>query len=270
MRNTEYETLDDIIFENRNKDYGAYALRKNYTGYLYRAVMIGVGVFVLIFGGAWTYQKYNHKAQVVPGKTATYDPVYVPPQGSEKKPESTLKTPARQDQPKRIDAIIPVPEADELVEIEQPAPSQVQLEKAIISTETKGDGDVTAFDAIHEETVAEKAAESEKPEENEIHLNAEEQPMFPGGQSEMYRFINANIKYPGAAQRQNVSGRVFVKFVIEKDGSIGKVEVLKGIGFGCDEEAVRVIRSMPRWNPGRQNGKNVRVYYNMPIFYQLE
>lgn len=108
------------------------------------------------------------------------------------------------------------------------------------------------------------------PEKQAIYTAAEENPEFNGGVSEMYKFVNQNIKYPPAAQRANVSGRVFLKFVIEKDGSIGNVQVLKGIGFGCDEEAMKVISSMPKWKPGKQNGSPVRVYYNMPVLFQLE
>ena len=98
----------------------------------------------------------------------------------------------------------------------------------------------------------------------------EQNPEFVGGQAKMYQYLGENIKYPAAAQRANISGRVFVKFVVEDDGSIGDVKVMKGIGFGCDEEAVRVVKSMPKWKPGVQNGKNVRVYYNMPIVYRLD
>lgn len=103
-----------------------------------------------------------------------------------------------------------------------------------------------------------------------IFTAVEENPEFKGGQAEMYRYLGENIKYPAAAQRANVSGRVFVKFIVEDDGSIGDVVVMKGIGFGCDEEAIRVVKSMPKWKPGVQNGKNVRVYYNMPIVYKLD
>jgi periplasmic protein TonB len=84
----------------------------------------------------------------------------------------------------------------------------------------------------------------------------------------MYNFITDNIRYPIEAQRNYISGRVFVKFVVEKDGSIGDVEVKKSLGYGCDEEAVRVVKLMPKWNPGSQNGKLVRVYYNMPILFK--
>jgi periplasmic protein TonB len=112
--------------------------------------------------------------------------------------------------------------------------------------------------------------ETKKIKKREIFTAVEQNPEFAGGQAEMYRYLGENIKYPAAAQRANISGRVFVKFVVEDDGSIGDVVVMKGIGFGCDEEAIRVVKSMPRWKPGVQNGKNVRVYYNMPIVYKLD
>lgn len=111
---------------------------------------------------------------------------------------------------------------------------------------------------------------TKKIKKREIFTAVEQNPEFAGGQAEMYRYLGENIKYPAAAQRANISGRVFVKFVVEDDGSIGDVVVMKGIGFGCDEEAIRVVKSMPRWKPGVQNGKNVRVYYNMPIVYKLD
>jgi TonB family protein len=103
-----------------------------------------------------------------------------------------------------------------------------------------------------------------------IFTAVEQNPEFIGGQAKMYQYLGEHIKYPAAAQRANISGRVFVKFVVEDDGTISDVEVMKGIGFGCDEEAIRVVKSMPKWNPGVQNGKNVRVYYNMPIVYKLD
>jgi len=117
---------------------------------------------------------------------------------------------------------------------------------------------------------APKAVEIEQPKEDEIFSTVEEQPEFPGGIKEMYGFIGKNLKYPSAAQRANVSGKVFVKFVVEKDGSLGDIQILKGIGFGCDEEAQRVSKSMPKWNPGKQNGRNVRVFFTMPISFVLE
>jgi len=106
--------------------------------------------------------------------------------------------------------------------------------------------------------------------EEQIFLVVEEMPSFPGGEKEMYRYIGKNIEYPRMAKESGISGRVFVTFVVEKDGRVTDVKILRGIGGGCDEEAVRVIKSMPRWKPGKQRGKPVRVQYRMPIKFTLQ
>ena len=98
----------------------------------------------------------------------------------------------------------------------------------------------------------------------------EKMPEFPGGTEAMMKYVAQNVKYPEEAKEKGISGRVFVSFVIEKDGSVSNVEVLRGIGGGCDEEAVRVVKSMPKWTPGMQKGKPVRVNYNMPFFFKLD
>ena len=95
-------------------------------------------------------------------------------------------------------------------------------------------------------------------------------PEFPGGVEKFMEFLSGNIKYPETAKDKNISGRVFIQFVIEKDGSVTNVKVMKGIGGGCDEEAVRVVKSMPKWKPGMQDGKPVRVSYNLPIVFKLD
>ena len=103
-----------------------------------------------------------------------------------------------------------------------------------------------------------------------IFTAPEQNPEFPGGIDEMYKFIAANMTYPETALRANVEGRVFVKFVVKADGSIGNIEVLKGLGFGCDQEALRVINLMPKWKPGYQNGEKVNVYFTMPVVFKLD
>jgi protein TonB len=112
--------------------------------------------------------------------------------------------------------------------------------------------------------------EEEEIVEEQIFLVVEEMPSFPGGEADMYKYIGKNIEYPRMAKESGISGRVFVTFVVEKDGSVTDVKVLRGIGGGCDEEAVRVIKSMPKWKPGKQRGKPVRVQYRMPIKFTLQ
>jgi len=108
------------------------------------------------------------------------------------------------------------------------------------------------------------------PIEDEIFINSEKMPEFPGGEKEMLRFIGEHIAYPREAREIGATGTVYVTFVIEKDGSVSNVKVLRGIGFGCDEEAVRVISMMPKWSPGMQRTKPVRVSFNMPIAFKIK
>lgn len=106
--------------------------------------------------------------------------------------------------------------------------------------------------------------------EGEIFTVVEEQPKFQGGMVKLGEYLSQNLKYPAAAQKANVQGRVFIRFVVTKSGEITDVKVLKGIGFGADEEAIRVVSNMPRWIPGKQSGRAVNTQYNLPINFQLE
>lgn len=106
--------------------------------------------------------------------------------------------------------------------------------------------------------------------EGEIFDVVDEAPEFPGGFKQMYKYIGENLKYPEAAQRENIHGKVFVKFVVTKDGDIGKIETLKGIGHGCEEEVARILAGMPTWKPAEQDGEKVNVYFTMPVSFRLE
>ena len=106
-------------------------------------------------------------------------------------------------------------------------------------------------------------------QDDEIFVFVEENPQFPGGDSERLKFLQNNITYPEKAMEKGIQGTVYITFIIEKDGSVTNVKVLRGIGGGCDEEAVRVIRKMPKWIPGKQRGKVVRCQFNMPIKFTL-
>ncbi len=109
-----------------------------------------------------------------------------------------------------------------------------------------------------------------KPDKNGVYQICEQMPEFPGGVEALMDFVAKNVVYPQEAMDKEISGRVYVSFVIEKDGSVNEVKVMKGIGGGCDDEAVRVIKAMPKWKPGKQDGKPVRVSYMMPITFKLQ
>jgi len=105
------------------------------------------------------------------------------------------------------------------------------------------------------------------PDDRQVFTVVEKQPEFPGGYNALQEYLRKNIRYPAEAQKANVTGRVFASFIVRKDGQITDVSLLKGLGFGCDEEAVRVIEAMPRWTPGSQSGAVLNVKYNLAILF---
>ena len=137
-----------------------------------------------------------------------------------------------------------------------------------IETDIEIDAEATELTEIPEYTPV-AAAEEEEVVEAEIFTVVEESPSFPGGDEARIRFLTENIKYPQIARESSIQGTVYVTFVVERNGNVTDVRVLRGIGGGCDEEAVRVIKAMPKWNPGKQRGKPVRVQFNMPIKFTL-
>ncbi len=152
-----------------------------------------------------------------------------------------------------------------------PPPKQVTQIKIVeddVEVEDEIEIDVEADD----ETVVEYVPVEEEEEivEAEIFTVVESMPEFPGGTGELYKYLGNSIKYPPLAKESGIQGRVFVNFVVEPNGSISNVKVLRGIGGGCDEEAVRVVENMPSWKPGKQRGKAVRVSYNLPIKFTLQ
>lgn len=170
-------------------------------------------------------------------------------------------------------------EEDELIPITQqevppppppPPPAQVieiveddeEIEEELEIEDTDSDEDdvIEIIEVEEEEEVA----------EDEVFTIVETNPSFPGGEAAMYKYLGKNMKYPPIARDNNIQGRVYVSFVVEKDGSITDVRVLRGIGGGCDEEAKRVVKSMPKWSAGRQRGKAVRVRFNLPILFKLQ
>ena len=113
-------------------------------------------------------------------------------------------------------------------------------------------------------------AQNKKTSNDKVFEKVEDMPEFPGGEQAMMDFVGKNVQYPKEAMEKEISGRVLVGFIVEKDGSISETEIVKGIGGGCDEEAVRVVKAMPKWKPGKEKGKPVRVSYMMPIFFKLQ
>lgn len=170
-------------------------------------------------------------------------------------------------------------EEDELIPITQqelpppppPPPQTTIIEIVEDDEEIEEELEIEDTDADEDDVVEiVEIEEEEEAAEEEIFTIVETQPSFPGGEAKLYAYLGNNMKYPPIARDNNIQGRVYVSFVVEKNGSITDVKVLRGIGGGCDEEAIRVVKSMPGWSPGKQRGKSVRVRFNLPIVFKLQ
>lgn len=146
-----------------------------------------------------------------------------------------------------------------------------EVEDEVILEEIKLniDAEMTENTAV-EEVVYVPEVEMEEEKAEEIFTIVEQRPEPVGGLSAFYKYVSSQMEYPAIAKRNNIQGKVYLRFVVDKDGSIGNVEVLKGIGAGCDEEAIRVLEGSPKWTPGKQRGRAVKVYMTLPIIFVLK
>jgi protein TonB len=252
-----HESLEDLVFKKRNKEYGSYYLRKRYRRYV--TISMILGLFLLSVAVAYPLiNAYMNKSRLVREK--------------EKTVSADMMAIAKEELPPPPP---PPPPPEALVEkVKFTAP--VVVEDTNIETGLMTQDDLSAKPAeapsedVEIEIVDEKPQVIEQKVEAEIFTVVEEQPSYPGGEEGRMRYLQENIKYPEEAKELGIQGRVFVTFVVEVDGSITDVRVLRGIGGGCDEEAVRVVKAMPKWVPGKQRGVPVRVQFNLPIKFTLQ
>jgi len=167
-----------------------------------------------------------------------------------------------------------IPITEQKVKPPPPPPPKKVIQINVVEDDVEVEEDVTIDVEADEETIVEEyvpiEVEEEVVEEAPIFTVVESMPEFKGGMPELYKYLGNNIKYPVMAKESGIQGKVYVTFVVERDGSITDVRVLRGIGGGCDEEAVRVVQGMPNWTPGKQRGKPVRVQYNLPVRFTLQ
>jgi protein TonB len=253
----------DVVFAGRNKAYGAYELRKENPKTTGRALLVGSLLFIAVVTLPLIIRFI---AGIIPDNSDQFkqtEVVLAPPPPIDK---DTPPPPPEPPKPKVDQVRFPPPVVvpAEKVRDEEP-PTVEELKKADPGQKTI-EGDPNA-----EIKIEEPAGNAEVTEDNGIRdfASVEVMPEFPGGQSGWGKYLQKNMKYPPIARENNLTGRVLVSFVVEKNGDLSDIKVLRGIGGGCDEEAVRVLKAAPSWKPGIQNGRSVRVQYTMPIFFQL-
>jgi protein TonB len=251
--------FDEIVFEHRNKEYGAYELRKRYNKHMNTAFIIAISVFVISVSIPAIMDFLDTLAPTEADTNVELTLVDAPPLDKDVPPP-----PPPPDPPPPVQETIkftPPVVTEEPIDEKDIPPPQDEI-KVQVGTETKeGTGDIEL------PTEGEGKEEVEAPQQ--IFTIVEQMPEFPGGEEKLFEYLGKNIKYPSMARENGITGTVYVTFVVEGNGEISDVKKLRGIGGGCDEEAMRVVKAMPAWKAGKQNGKSVRVQYNLPIKFTL-
>ena len=265
----------DLVFEGKNKAYGAYVLRQETGRRNVKAliwVLIGIAIiFAVVFvnGVVQNAMKQNVSvetdielsklAQKKEAKVERKEPVKVEvEQRVVEKVKSSVKFTA------------PEIKKDDEVKPEDEIKSQDDLAKtntAIGTFDVKGNDEAEGEVLKAKEVIAD---EKPKEEETKVFDVVEQMPEFPGGQAALLKWIGDNIKYPAIAEENGIQGRVVCTFVVERDGSVTDVQVARSIDPSLDKEAIRVLKKMPKWIPGRQNGSPVRVKYTVPVTFRLQ
>ena len=210
---------------------------------LFFSIGLLLSMSIVILG--FKYKQYDNTSVEVEQKKAVQieELVEVPPTKMPPPPQQILQQPT----------IVEVPDEKEVEE-------ELNIEF---------DMEITEATKVQEITIAEPVVE-EHEDADEIFLVVEQTAVPTGGMEAFYKFINERIKYPAQARRQGIEGRVFVEFVVDKNGNLSDVHAVKGIGAGCDEEAIRIIQSSPQWVPAKQRGKAVRQRMVLPITFKLQ
>lgn len=251
------QSLDEIVFEHRNKEYGAYVIRHLYGKYINRSFLISLTAMLIAVTVPLIASYYNQERYVNEDKTvgAEFAEMNKPPEEAPPPPPPPPEEVVEQ----KAKFTVPIVVTDSVVETD--ALNQDDLASQVTNIA------IDESDFNVEEKVEEKVIDEE--DHSQIFTVVEEMPSFPGGEEARMKFLYDNIVYPQVARESNISGTVFVGFVVDSRGRVTEAKIQRGIGGGCDEEALRVIKLMPSWNPGKQAGKPVRVQFTMPIKFSL-
>ena len=273
----------DVIFEGKNKEFGAYELRRQSDKRHNRAVIfVLIGLILVLIGGYFwgMYSDYRREQRELELQAQLEQQLADIAAAEAEDPEEVDEVPQAVEEPQREEAL---PEeilntikdteisiaADEEVTEDITSKDDVAESTAAAGSTTfdQGTDDLNVVREHKEEIIVE---EKHEPVKEEIFTAVEQMPQFPGGEGELLKYISTHIKYPTMAAENNIQGRVVVKFVVQKDGKVGEVVVLRGKDPDLDKEAVRVVKTLPNFIPGKMNGQAVSVWYTLPINFKLQ
>jgi periplasmic protein TonB len=252
------ENLDDVVFEERNKNYGAYFLRRSYNKNVTRALFLSTLLFLSVVSIPLIAGLMNREKHISIGPD--YDPTYIPkPPDPDQKIDPPPETkPIEKIKPFTVPKVVDSTEIVDTISFIEMIDNTKDVNPPVINDSGPIVVDITKKPRFIDPTL------------DSVFIIVKEMPEYTGGLDGMYQYLSENIKYPIPAMETGIKGTVYVTFVVEKDGSISSAALLNDIGGGCGAEALRVVKSMPKWNPGRQNGTPVRVQFNLPVRFVLE
>ncbi|SEM90664.1 outer membrane transport energization protein TonB [Chitinophaga rupis] len=265
----------DILFEGRNKEYGAYELRRKYEKRVRNALIGTASVALLCVGGYVVsniikgIEDRNPKKPVI--EQIKMEDIKLPDDPKTPPPPPPPPAPPPPVKPS-VQFTPPVIKKDNEVPPEEEPPKVEEIKDKAVSTKTM-EGDPNGIDpGLLEDSKGTGVVEAPPPPpKEEIFTFVEQPPTFPGGEEALAKYLSKNIRYPRVAQENGISGTVFVQFVVDSEGTIKDVKTVGAAkGGGLEDEAVRVVKTMPKWKPGKQNGRQVSVQFNLPIRFTLQ
>ncbi len=272
--NLTSEKWIDIIFEGRNKNYGAYTLRKNSPKrhtFAFLVVLLGAAIVVAASITLSQIKKAREARETMTQVSELSNISLDKPEVPEEMIEKKFEAPPPVELKSTIQFTVPEIKKDE----EVPADAEIKTQDEVVQSnvqisiaDVKGTNEETGVDIA---TLQEhKVIVQEEVKEEKVFEIVEQPPSFPGGESAMYEWLSKNINYPVIAQENNIQGRVTCQFVVGRNGEIEDVRVVRGVDPSLDREAIRVIKAMPKWIPGRQGGNAVKVRYTLPVQFRLQ
>lgn len=283
MANLTSKEWRDLVFQGKNKEFGAYQLRKNSEKRHTLAViftLIGLVVVILAVIGysKWSDWKAEQDAAALLAEREKMMQVEMA-QEEEVPEEEPEEQKFEQEIPEVKEEVLATVQVTQIAIVDadkvkneimtQDEQREDNTARGVVTQE--GSDDADKFQAVKEQVVVvEEPKKVEEPKPDQIFQAVEQPAEFPGGQGALNKWLSNNIRYPEAAQQNGVSGRVVVRFVVERDGSISGATVVKGVDKDLDAEAIRVVKKMPKWQAGKNNGQAVRSYFTLPVNFKLQ
>ena len=272
----------DLVFEGKNKDFGAYVIRTDSPKRHNKAVLwtiIGALLVGLLAFGLIKVNEYIEQKRIA--DMAEQEEVLIDMSQEAEEPEEQqerLEQPKPEVLPEEVLKSVKVTELQIVEDDKVKKEDEIKTQDELKETETafgqkdneKGTEDRNVTRTLKEEVVVEKKEEKPKEVKEEVFRSVEQMPQFPGGEAALMKYLQSHINYPPMAAENNVQGRVVVQFVVDKTGKVGEVKVVRSVDKDLDKEAVRVCKSLPKFTPGRQNGQAVSVWYTLPVTFKLQ